>query len=138
MGNLRSKYDYRYTDPILSNIETHQDISTLQNDINRIIHIIDGFEHRVIILEKRVTEFSGIIDELRRAISLNYARVESTMNERIAVINKDMESLLNNDKLLLDKMIEKKMLSTIGESMVGESIAGESIAGEVDEVDMRY
>ena len=36
-------------------------------------------------------------------------------NERINIITKDMEALLNNDKLLLDKLIEKNIVSTIQE-----------------------
>jgi hypothetical protein len=36
-------------------------------------------------------------------------------NERINIITNDMESLLNNDKLLLDKLIEKNIVSTIQE-----------------------
>jgi len=36
-------------------------------------------------------------------------------NERINIITNDMESLLNNDKLLLDKLIEKNIVSNIQE-----------------------
>ena len=38
------------------------------------------------------------------------------LEQKITIITNDMQSLLNNDKLLLEKMIEKKMLSTIEES----------------------
>lgn len=38
------------------------------------------------------------------------------LEQKINIITNDMQSLLNNDKLLLEKMIEKKMLSTIEES----------------------
>ena len=34
-------------------------------------------------------------------------------NEKINIITKDMENLLNNDKILLDKLIEKNIVSTI-------------------------
>ena len=36
-------------------------------------------------------------------------------NEKINIMAKDMENLLNNDKLLLDKLIEKNIVSTIQE-----------------------
>jgi len=34
-------------------------------------------------------------------------------NEKINIITKDMENLLNNDKILLDKLIEKNIVSII-------------------------
>jgi hypothetical protein len=37
-------------------------------------------------------------------------------NEKINIITKDMENLLNNDKILLDKLIEKNIVSTLEES----------------------
>lgn len=37
-------------------------------------------------------------------------------NEKIIIITKDMENLLNNDKILLDKLIEKNIVSTIHEA----------------------
>jgi hypothetical protein len=36
-------------------------------------------------------------------------------NEKINIMSKDMENLLNNDKILLDKLIEKNIVSTIQE-----------------------
>lgn len=36
-------------------------------------------------------------------------------NEKINIMARDMENLLNNDKLLLDKLIEKNIVSTIQE-----------------------
>ena len=39
----------------------------------------------------------------------------NTNDDKLIIITKDMESLLNNDKLLLDKLIEKNIVSTIQE-----------------------
>jgi hypothetical protein len=41
-------------------------------------------------------------------------------NEKINIMSKDMENLLNNDKLLLDKLIEKNIVSTIQEEESGD------------------
>jgi septal ring factor EnvC (AmiA/AmiB activator) len=41
-------------------------------------------------------------------------------NEKINIMAKDMENLLNNDKLLLDKLIEKNIVTTIQEEESGD------------------
>jgi hypothetical protein len=46
---------------------------------------------------------------------LDIVNTLSNHNNKINVITNDMESLLNNDKLLLDKLIEKNIVSTIEE-----------------------
>ena len=43
----------------------------------------------------------------------NIETLINNTNSRISVITTDLESLLNNDKLLLDKLIEKNIVSTI-------------------------
>ena len=45
----------------------------------------------------------------------NTLRGSRSINEKINIITKDMENLLNNDKILLDKLIEKNIVSTIQE-----------------------
>jgi len=68
---------------------------------------------------------------LKRELDLRTSRIETSMqtkynelsnamayynekhNEKIGIITKDMENLLNNDKILLDKLIEKNIVSTI-------------------------
>ena len=64
----------------------------------------DRLEMRIVRMEQST---QNKYQELQNAVYNN--------NERINIITKDMEALLNNDKLLLDKLIEKNIVSTIQE-----------------------
>ena len=64
----------------------------------------DRLEMRIVRMEQST---QNKYQELQNAVYNN--------NERISIITKDMEALLNNDKLLLDKLIEKNIVSTIQE-----------------------
>lgn len=110
MGNLKSKgyknnlqadnnlYNKLYTDKyILVNT-----IDDLNLKINNNAIIISNLEQQLLKMQK----------QLNNTIE-HYNTVENNLNMKINIINTDMESLLNNDKLLLDKMIEKHMLSTV-------------------------
>ena len=108
-NNFDSKYE-----PFLTSVDT-VDYSQV---IRRLEIIIDGMKLDIQSLQ-----------EINNRLEIQLARMNTLMqnknqemqnsifncNERIAIITKDMESLLNNDKLLLDKLIEKNIVSTIQE-----------------------
>lgn len=71
------------------------------------------------LLISRITRMESRITELQNGthIALNNVneKLNEKINEKINIITKDMENLLNNDKILLDKLIEKNIVSTIQE-----------------------
>jgi len=94
-----------------------------------------------IILEDRIqkiSEANRLLEEevriLKRELDVRTSKIDTSMqtkynelinsityyneknNEKIGIITKDMENLLNNDKILLDKLIEKNIVSTIQDS----------------------
>uniref|UniRef100_A0A6C0HKI9 Uncharacterized protein n=1 Tax=viral metagenome TaxID=1070528 RepID=A0A6C0HKI9_9ZZZZ len=115
------KYDDKYTNPILENgdvIDEHNEayiyqnkdtiktIKTIRTDINKIRQTVNCLDRRLIFLEQQTTE-------LCKVITANDNRIEAEMFARISVISKDMESLLNNDKLLLEKIMDARMAPTV-------------------------
>lgn len=54
-------------------------------------------------------------DSLIQSRFMELSCIISDNKEKINIITKDMENLLNNDKILLDKLIEKNIVSTIQE-----------------------
>ncbi len=67
-------------------------------------------------LEMKLTKMESIIQS--RHLELVNSHIVT--NEKINIMSKDMENLLNNDKLLLDKLIEKNIVSTIQEEESGD------------------
>ncbi len=73
-------------------------------------------------LENKLLVINQYIEQLENKQKQNEKKIIDLQNQnnkfeqKIMIITNDMQSLLNNDKLLLEKMIEKKMLSTIEES----------------------
>jgi len=87
---------------------------------------------------QQLTEKNRLLEEeiriLKRELEIRTSRIDTSIqikynellnsityynqqnNEKINIITKDMENLLNNDKILLDKLIEKNIVSTIQES----------------------
>ena len=117
MGLTKSKYERQYNERILTDtIEKNQEINNLRFDINRICGTMDNLERRILTLERRNNELTLQLAENRKIMISTGEKIEANFMERLNLVSKDMESLLNNDKLLLEKMIEKKMLSTISES----------------------
>jgi len=108
--NLQSKYE-----PFLTSVETvdyshiirklEMTIDTMRLDIQSLRDKNDRMEIR---LSRMDTLMQTKYQELQNSVF--------NSNEHIAIITKDMESLLNNDKLLLDKLIEKNIVSTIQEA----------------------
>jgi hypothetical protein len=114
------KYDDKYTNPILENgnanandenneayiYQNKETIKIIRTDINKIRQTVNCLDRRLILLEQQTAE-------LCRVTTANDKRIEAEMFERITVISKDMESLLNNDKLLLEKIIDARMTPTV-------------------------
>jgi hypothetical protein len=73
-------------------------------------------------VDNKILIINQYIEQLENKQKLNERKIIDLQNQnnkleqKITIITNDMQSLLNNDKLLLEKMIEKKMLSTIEES----------------------
>jgi hypothetical protein len=128
MGNNSSRYKKQYNQHLTSALDsTIENINTTITDLKSRINnqqvTIDSFEVKYNRLDRKINDLQTQLSEIQQQqlrlaniSSANFESLESKINERISIITKDMDSLLNNDKLLLEKMIEKKMLSTINES----------------------
>lgn len=107
--NLQSKYE-----PFLTSVET-VDYSQI---IRRLEITIDNMRLDIQSLKDKNDRMEMRLSRMDTLIQNKYQELQNSVfnsNERIAIITKDMESLLNNDKLLLDKLIEKNIVSTIQE-----------------------
>ena len=67
-------------------------------------------------LEMRIAKMDSYIQSRHAELVNNQIITNTQMNEKINIMARDMENLLNNDKLLLDKLMEKNIVSTIGEA----------------------
>jgi hypothetical protein len=116
MGNFASKSYYansRY-EPFLTSVDTI-DYSQI---INRLEITIDNLRLDIQSLKDKNDRMEMRLSRMDTLMQNKYQELQNSVcnsNERIAIITKDMESLLNNDKLLLDKLIEKNIMSTIQE-----------------------
>ena len=92
---------------------------------DQVINITD--DNSDVIVNTTITEeFNKLKNELH-IIHSKIKTIELSLNNtnsRISVITPDLESLLNNDKLLLDKLIEKNIVSTIQEEDTHEYPSG--------------
>lgn len=128
MGNLLSTNKHRAVnmyEPFLN----HPDNYLEQHLSNQII-----LEDRIL----KISETNQLLEEevrvLKKELDVRTSKIDTSMqtkynelinsiayyneknNEKIGIITKDMENLLNNDKILLDKLIEKNIVSTIGDT----------------------
>jgi capsule polysaccharide export protein KpsE/RkpR len=110
MGNITGKGYKKHNNLYsISNEILDTDKYELENTIHDLklkVHnntiLISSLEHQLLKIQTQLNK------------TLEHANmIETNLNMKINIINADMESLLNNDKLLLGKMIEKRMLSTI-------------------------
>jgi hypothetical protein len=74
-------------------------------------------------IDSRITELQN---SMQSALYNVNEKLNEKLNDKINIITKDMENLLNNDKILLDKLIEKNIVSTIQESE-NENVAERSL-----------
>ena len=117
-----SKYDYLMQPDTL--ISTEQITSKLENLQNQLLVLGDAINNLRNKQDKDAFTLqiiqSTIQESKLKNVLLNEKIAELENNQKITkdninAITKDMESLLENDKLLLDKPIEKNIVSTIQE-----------------------
>jgi len=116
------KYDYLMQPDTL--ISTEQITSKLENLQNQLLVLGDAINNLRNKQDKDAFTLqiiqSAIQESKLKNVLLNEKIVELENNQKITkdninAITKDMECLLENDKLLLDKLIEKNIVSTIQE-----------------------
>ena len=108
--NLQSKYE-----PFLTSVETVD----YSNIIRKLEMTIDTMRLDIQSLRDKNDRMEIQLSRMDTLMQTKYQELQNSVfnsNEHIAIITKDMESLLNNDKLLLDKLIEKNIVSTIQEA----------------------
>ncbi len=107
--NAASRYE-----PFLNNVDTidyTQIIKNLEKTINNI-----QLDNQI--LNEKNNRLEMRLSKIDISMQNKYQELQNLVlnnNERIIIITKDMQSLLNNDKLLLDKLIEKNIINTIEE-----------------------
>ena len=118
MGNLftHNKSDNNVYEPFVN--KSNNSIN-LSEQIQQLIKKNDFLEEELRILKR---DFELQTSRIDSSIQTKYSELSNSVlyyyeknNEKINIITKDMENLLNNDKILLDKLIEKNIVSTIQE-----------------------
>jgi hypothetical protein len=131
MGNCSaSRYKNTSYEQFLNTIENNHVIKKFENELEFARTEIKNVNDRFNKLELRIARTEQLMlaryqdlqiivsnSEHKNDISIEKAteKLNEKINEKINIITRDMESLLNNDKLLLDKLIEKNIVSTIQE-----------------------
>ena len=127
MGNLlssnKSKSDQNIYEPFVNKSQNyinvmeqmHQLVDQIQKlaDKNRFLEEELKIYKRE--LDTRTSRIDTSIQNKYNELSNIISHHNEKNNEKIGIITKDMENLLNNDKILLDKLIEKNIVSTIQE-----------------------
>ena len=67
------------------------------------------------LMQSKYIDLQNNVYNIETSNTQNLSLCYDKFNDKLNIITKDMESLLNNDKLLLDKLIEKNIVSTIQE-----------------------
>ena len=112
MGNLFStnKNMKNIYEPFVNQPENHPEhYIHLAEQVNQQSEKTRLLEEEVKLLKRELNAWTSRMDT-----SIAYYNEKNT--EKIGIITKDMENLLNNDKILLDKLIEKNIVSTILEA----------------------
>jgi hypothetical protein len=127
MGNCcASRYKNTSYEQFLNTIENNHIIKKLENELefsrNEIKNVNDRFNKLELRLARneqlmlaRYQDLQTIVSNIEYKNNIIIEKTVEKLNEKINIITRDMESLLNNDKLLLDKLIEKNIVSTIQE-----------------------
>lgn len=120
MGNLLStnKHHVNIYKPFVNQPENyHDNLMNLEDKVQQLLDNNRLLEEKVILLNRELDDLTSRID---KSIQIKYNEFNNSLayynqqnNEKIGIITKDMENLLNNDKILLDKLIEKNIVSTI-------------------------
>jgi hypothetical protein len=131
MGNIFSSSNKKRSANIYEPF-VNQPVNQSENSIN-LLEQIQKIQDIQLLTEK-----NSLLEEeikiLKRELDVRTSRIDTSIqikynellnsityyneknNEKINIITKDMENLLNNDKILLDKLIEKNIVSTIQET----------------------
>ena len=127
MGNLLSYNKNRHNngtnayEPFINNsanqssnqVSLEEQIKKLSEKIRLLESELNTIKIQMDIRDSRIdTSIQNKYNELLNSIIYHNEK----NNEKIIIITKDMENLLNNDKILLDKLIEKNIVSTIHEA----------------------
>jgi hypothetical protein len=127
MGNCcASRYKNTSYEQFLNTIENNHIIKKLENELefsrNEIKNVNDRFNKLELrfarneqLMLARYQDLQTIVSNIEYKNNIIIEKTVEKLNEKINIITRDMESLLNNDKLLLDKLIEKNIVSTIQE-----------------------
>ena len=117
MGNRLSSSNNNTTyEPLINNINIESENET-KNENKYLKSIILNLQSKNENIEIRMSKIDQMMQNKYEDI---YSSI-NIINERITIMTKDLESLLNNDKLLLDKLIEKNIVSTIQEQEYSEN-----------------
>lgn len=122
MGSLlssekRNKPETHIYEPFMN--KSHNLPTNLIEQIHHLAERNNALEEEISLLKRELAMQTARID---LSIQNKYNELFTTLsyyndknNEKINIITKDMENLLNNDKILLDKLVEKNIVSTIQE-----------------------
>lgn len=109
--NIYEPFINNSTNQLINHISLEEQIKKLSEKIRLLETEINVIKIQMDIRESRIdTSIQNKYNELLNTIICH----DEKNNEKIIIITKDMENLLNNDKILLDKLIEKNIVSTIG------------------------
>jgi len=120
MGNCllsRNKNTSSTYEPFINNNNNNNN-NNKQNAIRKIEQECEILGIEIKNLKDKNDRIEMRIAKLDQLMQNKYQELQNSVynnNERINIITKDMEALLNNDKLLLDKLIEKNIVSNIQE-----------------------
>jgi len=123
MGNLFSNNKYNHHknayEPFINNQSFPANQITLAEQIQQLSEKNRLLEEEIrtikIQFDVRASRIDTLMQNKYNELTNTIAYHNEKHNEKISIIAKDMENLLNNDKILLDKLIEKNIVSTIQE-----------------------
>ena len=118
MGNIftNKKHSANIYEPFVNQSinYNHTQAEQIQKLIDKLIEKNQLLDEEIKILKRELDIRTSRIDT---SIQIKYSELHNSIayynehhNEKINIITKDMENLLNNDKILLDKLIEKNIL----------------------------
>jgi hypothetical protein len=99
MGNFVSKRHSNYNTLEMPLLDSYQLTSNHQNS-RELLNYIEMLRNEIIQQSHTIEKLEKNID----TISAKYQNNIYTLNEQVNMVNKDLQSLLNNDKLLLEKI----------------------------------
>lgn len=112
INNNTSNYTSNYTSNLTNQIDMAEQIQKLTEKTRFLETALNSIKMQLDNHDARIdTSIQNKSNELLNFIMFHNEKT----NEKIIMITKDMENLLNNDKILLDKLIEKNIVSIIQE-----------------------